>query len=465
MIPVLTVTLINLAFFFAAKWRWKNIGFLPFFLMYQATAQHLLVEHDVGPVSLRVYNVAILAGLMGLHLGKVTERLSKVPGLLATFWLWLAYLGWHLVSASMNGALDDPAAFAINFLSKHVMATLTFMAALALLRTKEEVKACTAWLATIALANAVFVILQGQGVDFAWSVQAWMNPLRDLMITETRNTVGEWAIFGYPPGLCSYSITTGYILLCYGLIWGYYGANAWRSDRKPFALLCGLAGMCLFAGTVLCMSRSSLYLGAVLSIPALLVRDSSGRTHKGLAIGMLAGLGLLAMGVLAMRGMQVSVSSTRSVDLERVYDLAFSDRAQLMLQSWDFIVSNPLFGGLETALKTGAIETVPHNFVLNAALYNGFPGALLMIAFTIALVKMLYVNTWGQKSKRLIDQPLAHGLALCAFAFLAKGLVHNDSFVIGGIIGWYLVGLWAANASFAKNETARNAYAPRFNQD
>jgi len=139
------------------------------------------------------------------------------------------------------------------------------------------------------------------------------------------------------------------------------------------------------------------------------------------------------------RTMAVSVSETRDTQLDRLFVFEDHSRVELARDALRQIQQAPLLGGHLDALSSGAVGTTPHNFILNAALYNGLPGALMVLAMTVLQLMMLFKLTRiAIRSQHASVWILAVVFGL--FAYLLKGCVHNDSFVVGGLMGWYLIG-------------------------
>lgn len=220
-----------------------------------------------------------------------------------------------------------------------------------------------------------------------------------------------------------------------------------------------LAGCLLFAallveaGNVASMSRSSIYLFPLGFMLALLLRNERGLRSSGL---VLIGPGLVAILVLAYSAkvvVDVNVSESRTIELDRIYELRDTGRFDLIYQALVYSSGNILFGGAEQALRTGAIALTPHNALVNALLMTGAPGFILMLSLVVIVLYYTYLLPAYSMTIRGLSGALAHGLSICVLMYLAKGMLHSDSFTTGGTIGWHLLGLWvvARNLSLANS--------------
>ena len=443
------ILLAQAAFFLLYSLIQQKIGLGALLIQTMFTAQYLLVEFDLGPVSLRVYCCAILLVITVGCIPSLAHRLSSTPGALPILGTWLAYLGWYFVSSVVNGSLQDPSTYFISFLSVYLLPTLVFLSMLAVLRTEADLHSSVLWLAIIALANAGFSILQAAGYTFAWDVHRMLYPIRAITTEDQRLRVGSWFVDGWPPGLSSYSIATGFVMICFGVLWTTFAAHLWHRRRFVLAACALLAAVLVEGGNVTSMSRSSIYLFPAGLLLALMLRGQDGARSRVLLTSGFAVVALLVLAYLAKTAVDLSISENRTIELARIYDLSDSNRLDLIYQALIYASDHILFGGAEQALKEGAIALTPHNFLVNALLWAGAPGFLLMSALGFLILYHTYIQPVYTMTPHGPSGALAHGLAISLVMYLAKGMLHSDSFTTGGTIGWHLLGLWVVARSLS----------------
>jgi len=443
MISLLVVTLLHLFYFAVSRAVFRNVSPLSFLVQYQVTAQYLVVQLDVGPFSMRVYN-ALLLGLFVLSATPlIQQRINAVRGMRAHMLISALFIAWLMFSSVFNGNLSDPKLYGTELLSKYIIPILSFLGALALVRNKDDLNSYVVWIFIVAVANAVFALIQSRGVGLAWDVQRSLYPYAFEQLMDREASEGVTVVASYPPGLSQYSIGTGYVITCLGMLGAGYALAFWNRTRYFAALfIVGLLAVCLMSSIVI-LSRSSLYIGLLLFFLLAFAPYPSGSPNSALRVGILAAVAGSVFVLFASKGLEVTVSDYRTLSINRVFDLSFEQRFNAIREAMDYTGDNLMFGGKNEAMETSAIRVNPHNFIFNALLYSGVMGGLLAVAMHANLVWAMFTqrvaafNTMNQDVKFM---RYAAGFAL--MAYVLKGLVHNDSFVIGGGTGWMLLGVY-----------------------
>ena len=112
----------------------------------------------------------------------------------------------------------------------------------------------------------------------------------------------------------------------------------------------------------------------------------------------------------------------------RIVELGFdlTGRELIYQKAYDFILNNPL-GGINDFLDRN--EVYPHNIFLNALIYGGWIGGIILIGLYIQQIReSLLVIT----NKRL--DPIYMTLCCTLLALSINGLTHNQSIVNGEVI-------------------------------
>jgi hypothetical protein len=443
MIPLLVVTILHLIYFLVSRLFFKNITPLSFLVQFQITAQFLIVQLDVGPFSMRVY-LALIVALITLPMAEIViKKIRFARGMQAHVIISAVFLGWLLFSSVFNGNLENPGVYLAEMFSKYIIPIISFFGALALLRNKDDLYSYTTWIFLVASANVLFAMLQSQGLSLAWDVQRALYPYAYNQLLDREAIEGAAVVASYPPGLSQYSIGTGYVITCFGFIGVGFLLSFWNRSRFVAALMVLVVLVLCGYTSLIILSRSSLYIGLLLLVITALLPHPKASPNSALNLGIIAIVVFSGFGLLASKGMEVAVSDYRSLSVDRVFDLSFGERANLIFDSMEFIRENLLFGGRNEAFDSGAIHMVPHNFLVNALLYSGAVGGLIILIMYLNLSFVIFRQRKTGWFDRITSVKfLRYGCGLALFGYLLKGMVHNDSFVIGGGIGWVLLGVY-----------------------
>jgi O-antigen ligase len=417
------------------------------------TSQYLLVEHEFWGISPRIVAVGTLTGLLALNFRRVPRIVAALPDLLGVYSVWIIFIAWMAFAGILNGDANVSSVFLSTLVSNFIFPFISCLAIPVALKTQKDTVQVMSWILCIAVFNAVFVILQSTGYMPAWEFNRALFPLRTNQIEASQLVQGESFTFGYPPGLSTYSITTGFVLACFGAgfllrgIWGWHARNMWSLTMN------GVGYLLVMTACALAMSRSSLLLLLACAGAASLTKNKQGERSVTL-IAVVAAIIVIAIciGVSRISTVEINVSETRFRDLGRMADLEDSSRSTLVSEALAFIIDHPWFGGVTKALDEQLITLTPHNFLLNAGVAAGLPGCALVILFYLWLIKFIVktsrlLNTKGDYKYYMWFLGLEFGM----WVYLLKGLVHSDSFSLGGTLGWYLFGLMVASLLPQKN--------------
>ena len=125
-------------------------------------------------------------------------------------------------------------------------------------------------------------------------------------------------------------------------------------------------------------------------------------------------------------------------DLGRLQNLEDNEREIIYSLSLDFIKENLMFGGQlksgEYLLSNGASVSSSHNFILNAFVYSGVFGAVILVYLFIKLL----INCIAYLINN--NKPTLY-IAIALIIYLLNSLTHNKSLVTGDEVIWILFGL------------------------
>jgi hypothetical protein len=434
MTQILLILIIQTVFIVFSRTYFRNSSFSAYALCTQLTAQFLLIEHDIGPVSLRIYNALLLLLMLSLSFDSAI-RVFSIERHKALLFTWLIFIAWILFASMVNGDADASSSFFLSdYISKQIIATICLIAFACLPRTIGDVYTIALWMGVLACLNSTFVIAQAVGIDSAWDFQRWLYPIaedRRLKLVKLEQ------FFGYAPGLSAYSISASYILLCFGLIWiGFARITLSRHLLTQFAICLASIGSCILA-CYLCLSRSSLFLFLAILGPAAFLLFPKQRLLSSIAITAVAAASI----ILAMLNSEggVSISDTRTLSADRIFSFSFEDRLSLLEETAKSIRRRPIFGGFQEGMEYD-VTMSGHNMFANAALYYGIPGLVLFVLFILSVISLIKAKA-NEAVPNLDGKAIAASLKVAIIAYLGKGMVHNESFALGGILGMTLVGL------------------------
>jgi len=456
---------------------------------------------DFGPFSIRVYlMVLLLAWIVWLSVRNREPllRTSEAKGLLL---LYTAFVLWSSLDGFITGTPIER--IIIHVSSTHLLAILAFLTTQYLLRRNFEF-VWTVWvMVATALLSGLFAIVQWFGVDWAWHVALRLHPGEEDLVLGTR--FGSW---GFVPGLAVYSIPLSYHLITFGSFghayWVHSVVKGFSLGARLFALVISLL---LGVATLLTQSRSAAVAYTMSMVAAIAL--NAWYMRKRLTTKMIAQTMLplvLSVSVLAVLdgAVQSSVAeaakkspaalgsvepssedSTRVDSSEtpkpkagegnyrtnRIFKFKDSTRAALLWFSINYILDNPWTSGSLSDFGSLIAESedprlpdrplTPHNLFLNAAVGYGIPGLLLIVL----LVWKVCTVCWKmlvELSPKVEVHWVGIGAAIGLLAYLVNGQFHNDGFVTGGTLGWWLLGVITAlkaseSASLASSSTTIRA--------
>lgn len=405
------------------------------------TAQLLLVEQSLGPVPVRVliFGVAVIYLIYDLLGPRSCLRTSDERFL---FLLWSLFAAGVFAAQWLNGAISGSEEI-VDFVSRYGFSLVLFALVAGMARAPRGAFLIAGWLFSIAAANFAFVMAQLLMVPGAIEVHAQLFPQikarEAALIAE-----GLITTFGYLPGLSSYSIVTGYVLTCFavlGVALGEHRAPAFR------LIMCAAAAVIAVVGGAMILSRSTILVGSLACFAALVwtTRSSVGRVTI-LWSSAIAGLVLVTLSVAILGAAAENIPG-----FHRVQTLQDSARLRIYANAVHFFAEHPFIGGSPADRVAAGITVGAHNFILNAAANFGLIGTIPMIGLILAtLVK-------GRQAVRSAVGTPVHSLVICGyvcmFAYLLKGLFHNESVATSGILYAMLAGLTVGAAANMRQVT------------
>jgi hypothetical protein len=430
-------------------------SFAPAVVMAALLADRILPSLDLGPFSVRVY---LLVGL-GLWAGAVRPVLGRgrfrpwpsvVPWRPVLFG-YLGFVGWAVLSRVGWG---QPATAIVSaVLSDHVLPICAFISVVGVVRDRRSLR----WLAVLAGLTAILsagvAVLQWLGVHAAWEIASALHADEASQI----RMLGLERGGGYVPGLALFSIPLSYHLITLGPLgigWSFSRART----AVGWAVLAALVALLLASGVLLSQSRSAAYgillAGLVVGIPHHWHRRPA-RGDQGRRVRRMLVVGVATLGATAGLVWVVGGDGRGLYDLERLTKFSDRERVALAAESVRFGVANALLGGgvqrflseqdqARIGASSGAGPQAPHNLLLNALVYYGVPGLVLLLAFLVALFQMCRQVGRLARSGLVTDAWIPLSLLVGLAAYVVHSMFHNQGFVIGDVLPWWAIGMLVA---------------------
>lgn len=419
-------------------------------------AQYLLVEQTIAGVAVRV--VLVMLAAASLFVGQAAHIRIRSKELMVVI-LWCVYAGAIFVSGLVNSSISSVGDL-VDFASRYGVAILAFLLVFRIAAMHGGSQVVAGWLFMIALANFVFAVAQLAGVDEAHDIHTALFPItaeQELLL----QSEGLITTLGYTPGLSAFSIATGYVLACFGILG--VGLAASRRTGYGRATLVALTTLIVIVGGMIILSRSTSIIGAIVLLGLLLVLQRP--KYK-----VVSALIVLVMLLLAAAlGSSPEFLTELIPGSARLFVIEDSARVETLGLAMEVINQSPIFGGFREALETGAMTMGAHNFVVNALLYFGVVGFVPMAAL---VAYSLYAATAALKSVSRIRREKAIVAAAYAgmLCYLGKSLLHNESIVTSGIqfsillaivLGAARATTSSTNRSFSSPPTQPGPFSPR----
>ena len=403
------------------------------------SAQYVLVEQRISGVPARLIATILSLTLLSVALLKrrLVIRAPQNERLYVRF--WLLFMGAGFFSLTANGSIESFEAL-LNFAGRYGFALLAFFLLVGLARRPSGAFMLIGWLFLIASANFFFALAQYLRVDAAFAIHDSLFPFSQEREQELKS-LGQITSFGYLPGLSTYSINTGYILACFGLLGTGLALHFKSRLIKILTLLLVVA--VTIVGSSLILSRSSIIFSSVVLLPLwfILLRRQARLIFSFILFGTLVAWLLFSnIAFNAFIGTMPQASHLNT--------LADAHRPQLFLDGLAVFINHPIFGNFKQAIASGDINMGLHNFLINSLVIFGLVGTIPMLIFIGVSLHVCYravVACYAYRSNYIIAMS-SFGAML---VYLLKSLVHNESVVTSGILYSILVAitLGAANES------------------
>jgi hypothetical protein len=403
--------------------------------------QLVLVEIDIGAVSVRVCAMFLLTGYAFLHLRRDIQSHGRLRQLRTIIVIWAMFLVWIALCDWSNGIIagfGTRVAYLKSFVSTRVMPVLYLITMVTFLRTTHQVNFIAFVLLSIVLVSSGCAVLQYLNVGFAHRVHEVLTPHTwrsfETMLGRELDS-GDLAV----AGLAGYSIDFSYHVLSYGMF--LLALSLLKPDQRRQTLITLAAFSAMAVSLILCKSRSGAVGAGLCLVCGALIAPKlyRGVTYKGFLLG--AAVVVLAITMLTSLVDDSHTTSAGATNLARMRDFRDDGRLQRATAALQEIAKRPVFG-MGVASFERLYEYTPHNTLLNAGIYAGIPGIILCVMFHWTIYR-LYRN-FGSGRQLTGASWCTLGSILGMLAYVWNGMFHNGSFVTGGIHLFILLGVFVA---------------------
>lgn len=430
-------------------------------LLIALVSEMFLGDINIGPFSLRVYIMATMLAWVLAKTAVFQESLLASDEAYRLFVTYLVFIIWAVANRLWS---EQPLGeLARSMASTHGLAITNFLVVLAVVRNVRSAGLLAKTMLLTAVISGLVGILQWRGIDWAWSVAMMLHPAEKA--GELLDP--QYGYLTFAQGLAMFSIPFSYHLISFGL----FAFAAWvlriHQGNIFFRSFLKYAAPLIIAIAILVSQARSAIIASALAYAFLLLyafRKSLSLRKARLEVARLAViLGVLACVLLAfyLEFSESSEPGARSYSLTRIENLQDSKRMDLVAASIEFISKNLLIGGglagfmASQAIGVEGKAEAPHSMFFNCLVYYGLPGLGLMLAFLWAV--------WLTCRKALslaAHNPDTGWMTLGAIAGLMAYVInaqfHNDSFVNGGTLPWWLLGLLCSLITMADRDRAHD---------
>jgi len=413
---------------------------------------------DIGPYSLRVYLYLVLCGLMIYEILRHKKAVFISKSTRKIFLLYMLLVSWIFVVDLIKG--KEIYGLTHYIFSTHGIAVLGFVTVQFFVRRQEDIFFLAKALMLAVSVSAFFCVMQFFEVRNFSALADIMNP--EFLKPSSGNRGG------YPPGLAFYSIALSNHIIILGalvmaLLYLFEPSDSGRYRLFWITMLVSL----LFMAILITHSRSAM-LAIMLSITIFFWFGVFGSSQKGfpmkrvywvtplLCLILLVGFGILNK--YESGSWEVKPSSYESGELGRLINFEDPLRLAAIKTSLSIYIQGNLWVGDDMQSYNEAFpkqyrkrERVigAHNMIVDALVRYGIIGCFLLLWFLLVLLNTCRVGLkiqLGVPDLRWVIYGCVVGIIANAF----NALFHNDSYLLGTFVPWWIIGILCSVIEIAR---------------
>ena len=390
----------------------------------------MLPNYRVGPLSVRVYISILMMFVMFINSLRNQQNTYIKNANKKYIVLYVAFLLFMTISCLANGEIYE-----MNYLNlllgSYLIPLVVYYATLYYVRDEKAIKKVVVILGAIVIVDSIVTILQFYNNPIGWVTAAMFHGGNVAEWQE--NVINRFAsadsMIGnsYQVGIFAYGFINAAFLCSIPFLFLYPVFNSKNGQYHWFLKLFCLAAFSI--GLIACFmtQQRAAFIGMCLLLVYLLVKFNKNKvlTYVIIIVGII---------IISFNGL----SSLQSDSLGRVssFDgMANDSRYSIWTRTVDYLFQHPLWGG-----HIG-LGIDPHNLFLNAFVYGGFFGGVVMsflvLSFSLDSLKIIV--------KKASSFRIFAAGALLVYTF--SGLFHNVSIVDGSDLAFLFLALLSLDNS------------------
>ena len=371
--------------------------------------------------------------LMLIFLQYVIDRNQKRSEILETTdtKLYFAYIIIFVICSIFNG---DGNFGRNSLLVNYFLSVLIYLVISMDIKSTEQINKICNTLLILLILNCVVTLLQYVNNPIGWSVWFYFNDAQTVrQVASIENMDAGTQMIGrgnlFYPGIFPSQVYNGYIVGSLATIALYKFRDA---AKMGYIIIYGLVLLLIAYSLIVIQQRMAFFL-FIIVLAAVLYYKS-----KPLTVVM---VGIIFVAYL-LNGINVGEEQ-----LGRLVDLDDKNRYILYSEGLEYVISHLWVGGRSEFMAAHSLSV--HNVILNAFMYGGFFGAILIM--------IIYMRMCMKSLKIIIASFMGHSTgktSMFAYALLIYNIIsltHNNSLLTGDPIIWVLYGLMLLSLKFEKN--------------
>lgn len=381
----------------------------------------LLGSVFIGPFSIRVYATVVMMAYLIINYKKSKQKLPN-----SFIYFYLAFIILMGIAMGANGEFNE-FGYVKTVLSYHLVSIVAYYATGYFNITRRQINITISVLVAIMLATSIVTILQYFNHPVGWGIGSMFGEL-DISHEERIENIDDILLgSSLAYGIMQHSFTNAMNISVLGVL---SFCNIIRSQKVIFRILNIAICMTGLAACFMTQQRSAFYMMLAAYIICMFVCF-----RKKIVLAVLIIIPIIYYCVDVNLLFNEDNIGRLALENSKLDDT----REKLWSDALDFISENSLWGGpvAYASLNNGLAS---HNFFLNAFIYGGFCGGIVLIIlffkiFAMSIMKLVNMVQFGN---------LRQTQFFCLVAliiYLLQGLFHNESLVTGSVVLMLLLAL------------------------
>lgn len=386
----------------------------------------------IGPFSIRVYMVLFI--LVNLFWFEKNRRALKLDSYITQYIVFIILMGISLV---FNGEFER-FLFVKYALAYYLVAIVAYCATGVYANTAIKIKMVENTLLAIMAATSVVTIMQYFNNSTGWFIGSLFGDINEVhqeWIDDAQsidNLTGRSLAYG----IMGFSFTNAMYISSVGILafGGIINSNTLLKKMYYVSLV--------ILGLIACFmtqQRSAFYF----MFAAFVVLTYIYFKHK-----LILFFGIILLLLICSQSLGSFLSDDSFMGRLSLQTMGQDDtRERLLRNGINFVADNTMWGGPLAYMDANA-GLPSHNFILNALIYGGlFGGIILIVLFVKILIKAirLVFNKYKRNASSFF-------CAIALICFLLQGMFHNESLITGSTLLFVLFSLMLTSDKLERNQ-------------